>query len=82
MNTHNTKSYLVFRIDLSKNFAEITLFFKRIDINSRYEIDGKISVLPIKGKGPAKLGFGKNTCSYNSKCVSFIFKFIYRWIRY
>lgn len=46
-------------IDLAKKHVQVSLFFDRIEVESKYEIDGKISLLPIRGKGPGHLKFGE-----------------------
>lgn len=48
-------------IDLDQKHIYISLCSDRVELESKYEIDGKISFFPIKGKGPMHLKLGKYT---------------------
>ncbi|KAJ4448243.1 hypothetical protein ANN_10257 [Periplaneta americana] len=60
------------RIDLSKRHIEIDLFFPSIDIDMKYNIEGKALILPITGSGPGNMSLKNVTTG-----VDFDFKLVW-----
>lgn len=48
-----------FRVDLSKKSGHFYLRIDNVNFAGKYEINGQILVLPIKGEGDANITFGK-----------------------
>lgn len=48
-----------FKADFKNQKISFKLFIPNLNIISQYEIDGRILVLPIQGKGPGNITAGK-----------------------
>lgn len=48
-----------YRIDLEKQHIEYDLFLPQVDVHCRYNVTGKVLILPITGSGDGELVFSK-----------------------
>lgn len=48
-----------FEIDPKAQKVKITLYINEVSMQADYDINGQILILPIQGKGPANIKFGK-----------------------
>lgn len=47
------------KLDPKAQKASITLHLDEVSMNSDYDVSGQLLILPIQGKGPAQIKFGK-----------------------
>ncbi|GJQ86300.1 hypothetical protein Trydic_g8996 [Trypoxylus dichotomus] len=53
-------------VDLTKQHIQLKLKFPRLNLQSKYEINGQILVLPIRGSGPANITFVAGEYTYDT----------------
>ncbi|KRT86269.1 hemolymph juvenile hormone-binding protein, partial [Oryctes borbonicus] len=53
-------------IDLNKQHIQLKVRFPRLNLQSKYEVNGQILVLPIRGSGPANITFVGGQYTYNT----------------
>lgn len=62
---------MFFSVDLENNHASITLHIPSLNIQTNYDVNGRLLVLPINGQGTANITYGKikKNCEFVDKNV-------------